>query len=77
MIKAYQLNSLRAGSEEVRGLTDEVHGVVLSPDAVQNEDRLVDLKVAIADLLGGLHGHAAISVGHLDLLGLLARVFRV
>ena len=68
------MDDLRARSEDVGGLADEVHRVVLSPDAVQDEDRLVDLEVAVSDFLGGLHGHPPVTVRQLDLFGLLPSV---
>jgi len=50
-----QLDGLRRSAEEVRGLADEVHGVVLGPDAVEDEDGLEDLKVDVSNLLRRFH----------------------
>ncbi len=50
-----QLDGLRRRAEEVRGLADEVHGIVFGPDAVEDEDGLVDVEVDVPDLLSWFH----------------------
>ena len=62
-----QLDGLRRRTEEVRGLAGEVHGVVLGPDAVEDEDGLEDLEVGVSNLFRWFHRHPFVAVRNLDL----------